>query len=152
MPIGQVITERENGSKRVQIFFEEKSLTEQSHKKKCDINNIMAKYRQTGILPVSTKSPLYGDFTSSEDFHTACNMVIKAREDFEQLPSAIRKRFDNDPGKLVEFLHDPTNVNEAIELGIMEKIGDSEAKPVETAAAAPAPESGSASSGGPGAE
>lgn len=35
------------------------------------------------------------------------------------LPPEIRTRFDNDPGKLIDFVADPDNRQEAQELGIV---------------------------------
>lgn len=148
-----ILTERENGTRRlVHDFSDEKSMTEQSHKKKCDINNIMKKYRQTGELPLSSKTPMYGDFSSGETYHEACNLIIEAKEDFMKLPSEIRKRFGNDPGKLVDFLNDPNNLEEAMDLGIIEKMDKPEAsgdKPKEERAAEPPREPAPEPSGPP---
>lgn len=89
----------------------------------------MAKYRQTGQMPLPTKTPLYGDFSDSVDFHSAMNKMIKAQEDFNGMPAAIRKRFGNDPGALIDFLADANNYEEAVELGILEKIVKEEVIP-----------------------
>ena len=45
-------------------------------------------------------------------------MILNAEAMFEELPLEIKKRFDNDPAKLVEFCNDPKNLEEAIEIGL----------------------------------
>ena len=37
---------------------------------------------------------------------------------FDALPAELRERFENDPGKFVEFCLDPKNKDEAVELGL----------------------------------
>ena len=56
------------------------------------------------------------------------------------LPSRVRRRFDNDPAELMEFLADEANREEAVMLGLIEK-----EEPVQPA---PAPEGGAPASGG----
>lgn len=46
-----VVTVREDGTLRVQLLCEDKSLTRQSEAGACDINRIMATYEKTGVLP-----------------------------------------------------------------------------------------------------
>lgn len=95
--------------------------TKQSFRDECDINILMASYRRTGVLTHLAKGlPSYGDFTSSVDYHDACNQVLDAQLAFAELPSEIRTRFDNDPKKLLEFLEDPANREEGEQLGLFE--------------------------------
>lgn len=115
---------RKNGSRRVSKVISPKSKVEQSHKDRCDINIIMSKYRQTGVVPLAQKTALYGDFTNATDFHTAVNKVQAAHQAFERMPAAVKKRFGQDPGQMIDFLADPANIEEAVELGLMEKIGN----------------------------
>ena len=114
-----LVTERDNGTRRVQIRVTGESKVEQSHKKACDINTIMAKANKTGLFPRRTDRPRYGDFVGTKDFHEALNRVRNAQEEFLLLPSDIRARFENDPGQLVEFLSDPENRSEAEDLGLV---------------------------------
>lgn len=95
------------------------SKTEQSHKKACDINNIVKRYIKTGLLKQRLSKGVYGDFSSIEDYQTCMNKIIDAQQDFMAVPSNIRKRFDNDPGKLIEFISDDDNYDEAIKLGLV---------------------------------
>lgn len=114
-----VVKERDNGRRRVQIFTEGGSLTEQAHREECNINTIMQRYRRTGVLPQNPHLPVYGDFSQLGDYHACVTAVAMAQEGFMSLPSHLRKAFDNDPGKLLAFLDDPENREEAIELGLI---------------------------------
>lgn len=73
-------------------------------------------------LPPGSRQPgMYGDFTKATDYQSALNAVIKMRQDFNKLKPEVRFKFDNDPAKLVAFLDDPKNEEEAIKLGILPK-------------------------------
>lgn len=115
-----VVTKRKsNGSRRVVQFCTDESRTEQSHRRECNINTIVAKAKKTGLFPQRTDRPRYGDFTGIVDYHEALTRVGEAKDDFMKLPSEIRSRFDNDPGKLVAFISDPENRSEAERLGLV---------------------------------
>jgi phage internal scaffolding protein len=103
------------------LHCEDASLAQQHYKEECDINTILEKFNITGLLPETTLSPRYGDFTGIGDYHTALNRVIAAQEEFEALPAQIRARFDNDPAQLIEFLENSDNRPEAEQLGLVEK-------------------------------
>ena len=104
------------------LACEEPTLAQQHYKEECDINTILQKFNITGILPEAPLSPRYGDFSGISDYHTALNRVIAAQEEFEGLPAQIRVRFDNDPAKLIEFLDNDANRQEAEDLGLVEKV------------------------------
>jgi len=117
---GNLCTYRENGTLRVQTLNELPSRTIQSEKDSCDINKILAKFKATGIMTnINTRQPLDGDFTEVADYHSAMIQVAAAQESFMALPSALRKRFGNDPGNLLNFLSDPQNLSEAVSLGLV---------------------------------
>lgn len=116
------IVERTNGTRRVQTPVGEKSMTEQSHRKKCNINTIIAKAKKTGRAPANFNTMNYGDFSNAESFHEAKTKVLDAHKDFLELPSDIRNRFQNDPGQLLDFLADPENQEEAAEMGLVEPL------------------------------
>jgi phage internal scaffolding protein len=103
------------------LACEEPSLAQQHFKDECDINTILERFNITGMLPQSTLSPRYGDFSGIGDYHTALNRVIAAQDEFDALPAQIRAKFDNDPAKLIDFLNDEANRPEAEELGLVEK-------------------------------
>lgn len=97
-------------------------MTKQSFKDETDINNIMAKYKNTGLIDhISDFKGSYGDFTNVQEYQLSLNQVLAAQESFEQLPSGIRARFNNSPSALMSFLENPTNLDEAVELGLVNR-------------------------------
>lgn len=95
--------------------------TQQQFAEEVDINTIVKRFGLTGELPFSGRVPLSGDFTEVTDFHSAMNLVVEAEEAFMRLPADLRKRFDHDPGKLIAFLEDDANREEAEKLGLVNK-------------------------------
>lgn len=105
--------------RRVQFVPVGESRVEQSHRDECDINKIMARYHRSGLLPGRGEPGYYGDFTAVDDYQDAVERVFAADRAFMELPSAVRKRFANDPSELLAFLADEGNRDEAVELGII---------------------------------
>lgn len=93
--------------------------TKQSFRDECDINGIMARFQRTGLIDAVNKiQPQYAD-VAGFDFQFAMNQIIQAQDMFAELPSGIRKRFQNDPAAFVEFVGDPANEEEARRLGLI---------------------------------
>lgn len=94
--------------------------TKQSFKDECDINTIMGRYLATGEMPnLVERAPQYLDASTGFDFQEMQNKVIEARQLFDELPSALRTRFANDPAAFLNYVGDPANHNEMRELGLM---------------------------------
>lgn len=113
--------------KRVTLDFTgQESRTKQQFKDECDINQIMAKYARTGVLPIPVNSrAVYGDYSTPFDFQEAQDLIIRAQQQFESLPSGLRNRFGNDPKNFLAFCSDPANKKEMGELGLLkEAAGD----------------------------
>ena len=115
------------------IIFKDPSATLQSFKNDADINCIIARYENTGVLvdptvPVS-RTPEFGDFSDMPDYQTAQNVIIAAKDAFYSLSSKIRERFQNDPAAYFEFVRNlkegSEDYDEAISLGIVNKRSDS---------------------------
>jgi len=106
---------------RVRVYHphSDVKLTEQSHKDEVNVNTIMRKAMRTGLLPQRGNPGFYGDFSNVTDYFDAVNRVKEAEASFMTLPADIRKRFDNEPGKLLAFLDNASNEDEARELGIL---------------------------------
>ena len=104
------------------LVCEEPTRAQQHHKDECDINVILERFGKTGQLPVNAISGTYGDFSGVHDYHTALNTLIAAESEFDSLPANIRKQFANEPANLIEFLNDPKNKDQAIELGLVNPI------------------------------
>lgn len=107
---------------RVQVDCSKDGLTEQSHKKACDINTIIERYEKTGLAPVTTRQALYGDVSGVEDYLTSMNKLISAQEKFDSLPSKVRAKFNNDPARFIEFCSDEKNIDEMIDLGLLARV------------------------------
>jgi len=99
------------------------SMTHQSHKNECDINNIMRKFEKFGVLEHRNNyEGQYGDFTAvPQDYREAMTSVLAAQEMFLELPSKIRRRFGNDPGAFLDFATDPQNGPAMVEMGLAVK-------------------------------
>lgn len=81
------------------------SRTRQEFAKECDINEIMANYKRTGVVShVNEARPQYGDFANLPDLHRAMEIFNAAEAAFMQLPAAVRKEYDNDPQSFVTFV------------------------------------------------
>jgi len=83
-----------------------------------DINIIVKRMGMGQQAPITAKLPMQGDFEEIFDYRTALTRIQAADEAFMQLPSHVRYRFENDPGKLLEFMDDPKNAKEAVALGL----------------------------------
>lgn len=95
-----------------------KSLTKQSMKDETDINFIINRYQKTGSLEhLREYEGQYGDFISI-DFHAAMNVITEADNMFDTLPSSIRSKFENDPGKFLDYATNPENHDGMVEMGL----------------------------------
>ncbi|WNK13493.1 MAG: internal scaffolding protein [Microvirus sp.] len=101
------------------ITFTDLSRTKQQFKDECDINVIMARYQDTGVLDfVNKHSPQFLDATG-QDFQTSMQTVADARSMFMDLPSSLREKFQNDPAQFLDFVHDEKNLPEMAEMGLL---------------------------------
>ena len=91
------------------LEFHDVSLTQQQFLAASDINNIIKRYRVTGLLPQHQAQPLYGDFSELPDYQTALNQVLRAEATFAALSSDLRERFGNDVQAFLDFAQDPEN-------------------------------------------
>lgn len=98
---------------RQQLSFEGdlgKTITEQQES--TDINNILEKYQRTGLIDhVQKHEPQYAEF-GEYDFAKNQNMIAKINQTFEELPSSVRKDFDNNPQNFVEFIAQQENIDD----------------------------------------
>lgn len=97
------------------------SLTDQSALEESNINYIAEKFMRTGEVPQVINMPTSGDFEGIFDFQTAMNTIVVANQEFMRLPAKIRSRFDNDPAKLIAFIEDDSNREEAEALKLIPK-------------------------------
>lgn len=116
-----VSTDRFRERPRLMLHTGKDTPVQQQFKAECDINTLMKKYQQSGLIPQNVKPPFYGDFTDVPDYQKAMNIVNEAQSLFSSMSSDIRKRFDNDPAKFLEFCNDPENGEELIKMGLREQ-------------------------------
>lgn len=108
------------GRVRQVLDCSEGNRTKASFAPECDINKIMARYEATGLVEhVRDGAPFYGDFQNIPDFAEALRFVQTSEDFFDQLPSKVRRRFDNDVGEFLAFMSNPDNQAEAAELGLI---------------------------------
>jgi len=102
------------------------SLASQNMADESDINKIVKRIQKGQTVLASDGQPFYGDVSELGGLQDAIIKVQEADDLFMQFPAELRSRFDNDPVKMVEFLEDPKNLDEAV------KIGLAKPKPVKT--------------------
>lgn len=106
------------GPKKKVLKVCEDGRTKQSFKQECDVNFVIQRYKNTGVLPrLTALKAMYGDVTEV-DFQRAQDVVLRAEDAFAQLPSKLRQRFKNDPAEFLAFVGDSRNVDELVDLGI----------------------------------
>lgn len=111
----------------------EPSKTQQHFAKDADLNTIVKRYGITdgAIPPAAADARYYGDFSDAFDFRDALDRTRDAVAKFNALPAELRRIFENDPAYLHEWVSDPANIEQAVELGLLSKaaLGAANAKP-----------------------
>jgi len=122
---------------RTPLTFPAQGKTKQSFKDECDINNIMARYRRTGLLEfVQANQARYMDCTGY-DYQAAQQTIAQANGLFQAMPAALRAQFDNDPAKFLTFCEDERNLPRLEEMGLLRPDYQSGTPPTGAAPAAP---------------
>lgn len=100
------------------------SRTKPEFQQQADINWIVKKWMTDGVWPgrPSFRKPEFGDFTSGLDYQKLVERIATVDAYFSDLPADIREEFQNDPGQLLDFLSDPENRDEAIEMGLLPEL------------------------------
>jgi len=96
-------------------------LVKQEFKDECDVNLIIARCLKNGApLPYyETVTPVFADVSDMGDYRQMVEQTRAAGEAFARLDPALRARFENDPAKLLDFLSDDKNYEEALTLGFL---------------------------------
>jgi phage internal scaffolding protein len=103
--------------------FDDDPITQQQFKNECDINYIVNRYLQTGYVnPMLVKNgqPVFGDVSTIQGYKEAQDQIHEAARMFMELPAKIRDRFEHDPLKLLQFVANNDNYEEAVRLGLVE--------------------------------
>lgn len=100
------------------ITFTEPTLTQQHQRDEVDVNNIMKRYVKSGVIDhVNKNEPFYGEVPACQ-YHEAVEQIKLADDMFSELPSPIRKHFDNDPAQFLAFVQDPRNKDDLYTMGL----------------------------------
>lgn len=103
-------------------FSKDKGRTKQAFKDGCNVNRIVKRFRRTGVMDervMNRRQAAFGDFSSVGDFRELHDRILRAKEEFDSLPSDVRVRFKNDPGELVSFVDNPENFKACVEMGLL---------------------------------
>lgn len=127
--------DRKEASLENGLHCKDPSLTVQSQAEEADINTIVRNFGVTGLLPQNVRVPTFDDFSGIDDYRTAIETIREAEKSFLAMPSDVRRRFDDDPQKFVEYCSDSRNLEEMRKLGLavpvvaQEVVQGQEAKP-----------------------
>lgn len=86
-----------------------------------NINQIVARAKRNQAVPISMKSPVFGDFSQTPDYQSLLNRVMQIRSEFMSLPAKTREKFGNSEADFYNYINNPENHDEAVKLGILEK-------------------------------
>lgn len=101
---------------------EDPSLTQPQFQAECDVNNILARYKNVDLIPATRREPpIFGDFSDPAiaDYHQAVNVIQGVGDLMQTLPAKVRARFNNDPTQILAFVANKDNQAEAEELGLL---------------------------------
>jgi phage internal scaffolding protein len=110
--------DRDQASADTALACNDPSLAQQHMADDADINTIVKRFGLTGQLPENVRLPEYGDFTGINDYASALRALSEADENFLEIPAELRARFHNSPQRFLEFVENPTNLEELYSLGL----------------------------------
>lgn len=96
----------------------DKILVEQSHKDEVDINTIVKRHGMDLIAKTALLQQPQWDEVPGNDFQESMQIITKAQRTFDQLPSVIRKKFNNNPGEFLDYVQNPDNQDGLVDLGL----------------------------------
>jgi len=109
------------GKPRVQTVNTGPELTVQNDRQAADINVILRKYKQTGIVDsLRNADMIFKDVSEFTDLTDAFGQARVAEKAFMKLPSKVREVFNHDVAQWLDAAHDPEKINELVAKGIIE--------------------------------
>ena len=113
------------GGTNTQLHCKDESLARQSEQDAADINVIVKRFTQAGLVPAEDPSLYFADVSEVGTFADVLERVEQGRKYFyNKVPAVVRARFDHDPAKFLDFMANPENRDEAVELGLIPKPPD----------------------------
>lgn len=105
---------------RIQKFFVGPGRTKQEFKEESEITNILARVAKNNLLQnLEERQRTYVDLPSGLDFETAQLKISQGRQAFAMIPAHMRAQFDNNPQEFLEFIENPENADEMVEMGLL---------------------------------
>lgn len=100
-----------------------RSRTAQEYRDESDPAKIVKRLIESGgaidELLLQKREAIYADVTGIGSYFEAKCKTARIENAFMTLDADVRAKFENDPQKMMEFLADPANKNEAIDLGLL---------------------------------
>jgi GTP-sensing pleiotropic transcriptional regulator CodY len=100
-------------------------VTIQSEKEACDAKNIVARHKIVKGFDIfdnyrdaSVSNEVIDLTTLPSDFVQAQNQINYAQQQFEALPSKIRKSFNNNSREFLSFVQNPENIEDLVKMGL----------------------------------
>lgn len=107
---------------RVACSFETtgESMTQEHFREETEILNIIRRHDRNGVIDhINKGTAIYGDFSEITDYRDMIHKLREADSAFAQVPSDIRKRFENDPAKFFNFVTDQNNHAQLKQMGLV---------------------------------
>ncbi len=91
----------------------------QSMKDECDVNMIVARFAETGLVDhVSEGIPVFVDVSELGDYRSVIEQVRKVDEYFAGLPADVRSEFKNDASRFMSYLESGASQEDLMKLGL----------------------------------
>lgn len=119
--------------------------TEQHHAPGLKPRAILEKYSKG--FPVKVTPGKFGNYSNGMDFQQSMQYQAQVKSYFEKLPSEMRQNFKNDFRNLYDFMSKEENRDEAVKLGLIEKVEDEKKIEVPSAPITKEPDAPSQSAG-----
>lgn len=95
-------------------------VTKQAHKDECDIHKILKQYQRTGMIThIARQGARFEDLPDYSDYQEGLNTALRAEEAFNALPSKVRDRYGNDPGRFLAAISSKDERPFLEEMGIL---------------------------------
>ena len=95
------------------------SMTQQHFAEESEINNILRSHDRNGVIEhIHRGNAIYADFSNITDLSDALHQIKEAQQEFLNIPSEIREKFQNDAGQFFKFASDPNNLPELRKMGL----------------------------------
>ncbi len=109
---------------RQRVFAYEEGMpskTKQEFKDESDVNVIVDMYTRGAPLPVQITPGQFLDVSELGDYRTALDTIMEAEEVFKKMPKAVKDAVGNSVAGFLDFVNDPENTDQLVDLGLIPK-------------------------------